>query len=302
MLRNSSLTANVDAAEVIRAAAGSTCGVLSLGCLIVAVLAFLFFGKDHVRVRLAMFAMIFAAGVGMGMAVFAKADKVTGRPRRRSHPRRDRGLAARAGAGRRRTYLGARRRTRRSADGLADAEAGARSGLDRRGSSGLRATSGRTQPPVSAGPSIGGITDLEAAAALSSLINDLPYEAVISSDEAIESLGLTFGSRDGGALTLKAAYGLGDQHFPSSTATTAMLRGRRTRGVSVDFGQPSFVLDGSFQALHAITRGAAAALCSINQHELAAKVGKRQSDSERPLPGHAFAPECRCCGARCSAA
>jgi len=77
MLRNSSLIANVDAAEVIRAAAGSTLGVLSLGCLIVAVLAFLFFGKDHVRVRLAVFAMISAAVVGMGIAIFSKADGVT---------------------------------------------------------------------------------------------------------------------------------------------------------------------------------------------------------------------------------
>jgi hypothetical protein len=79
-------------------------------------------------------------------------------------------------------------------------------------------------PPVSAGYSIGGITNVEVASALTSLIDDLPYRAVILSDDGMESFRLTFGSRDGDALTLKAKYGLSDQHFPNSEAATATIR------------------------------------------------------------------------------
>ena len=174
MLRNSSLTANVDAAEVIRAAAGSTLGVLSLGCLVVAVLAFLFFGKEHVRVRLAVFAMIFAAVVGMGIAVLTKADRLTGlapppitsAPVTEASPpvlvpadaeltpERD---IARADSARRRSP-----NREREVNSVNEAAPISRPSLT------------GAPPPVSAGYSIGGITNVEVAAALSSLIGDLP--------------------------------------------------------------------------------------------------------------------------------
>ncbi len=60
--------------KIIGAAAQSTLGILSLGIILIGVLAYLFFGKSDDRVKLWVFAGIFLAVVGLGVSILRESQ------------------------------------------------------------------------------------------------------------------------------------------------------------------------------------------------------------------------------------
>jgi hypothetical protein len=60
--------------DIIKAAAQSQLGILALLVVALSILAYLFFAKSRLNVRVGIFVLLFAGGVGFGVAMFRASD------------------------------------------------------------------------------------------------------------------------------------------------------------------------------------------------------------------------------------